>query len=134
MFIHKYRLRLLCFWLEQSRKQNILTDWEQLAFINSPKLPPLISCISVFLPNAISFLYGMFESTLLKICLPVFWIFLLFFCTDQIVRHFTWFVSELHILLIMGVIWCAWFGLIYIIFWLNYILAFWPLYFFKGRR
>lgn len=30
-----------------------------------------------------------------------------------------------------GVMWYAWFGLIYIIFWLSYILAFWPLYVFK---
>lgn len=60
--------------------------------------------------------------------------FSLSFFTDQIAGNFTWFASELHILLIMEVIWCTWFGLIYIIFWLSYILAFWPLHLFKGRE
>lgn len=60
--------------------------------------------------------------------------FSLSFFTDQIAGNFTWFASELHILLIMEVIWCTWFGLIYIIFWLSYTLAFWPLHLFKGRE
>lgn len=56
------------------------------------------------------------------------------FYTDQMPGSFAWFASEPHILLLTGVMWCAWFGLIYIFSWLSYILAFWPLHFFKGRE
>lgn len=51
------------------------------------------------------FLIGMLKSNLPKIeHLRMFWVFLLFlFFTDQIAGSFTGFASELHILLIIGV-------------------------------
>lgn len=89
-------------------------------------------CLLQFRPFSHNALFNLFIG-LLKSMLPEIHQSGFFsFFTCQITRSFTWFASELHTLLIMEVIYYACFGLIYIISWLSYILAFGPLHFFKG--